>query len=79
MIGWRCPGCGRCYSPSVAMCVSCVPPATSTSTTPLKQVPICVPSNWPVQETKAAPRSDPPVHRGGGYYASDEGGIGERE
>lgn len=25
--GWRCPGCGRCYSPTMMMCSYCVPQA----------------------------------------------------
>ncbi|MBE3142910.1 MAG: hypothetical protein IMZ61_03185 [Planctomycetes bacterium] len=23
--GWKCPGCGRCYSPYVAQCAFCLP------------------------------------------------------
>ena len=22
-LGWECPGCGRCYSPSIAVCFYC--------------------------------------------------------
>ena len=32
MIGWRCPGCGRCFAPSMAMCAYCAPPLPANST-----------------------------------------------
>ena len=28
--GWRCPGCQRCWSPSVLLCEFCVPDTQST-------------------------------------------------
>lgn len=32
-MGWKCPGCGRCYAPHVAMCGSCQPSAQPAITT----------------------------------------------
>lgn len=31
--GWKCPGCGRCYSPQTTMCIYC--PVTYTTTWPM--------------------------------------------
>ena len=31
MMGWQCPGCGRCYSPFTASCGVCQPRTVSTS------------------------------------------------
>ena len=33
MIGWQCPGCSRCYAPSVAACGHCGPGMTTGLTT----------------------------------------------
>lgn len=32
MDGWKCPGCGRCYAPSVAQCAACDPSNVRTGT-----------------------------------------------
>lgn len=33
MEGWKCPGCGRCYSPFTQACGFCGPQVVDTSTT----------------------------------------------
>jgi hypothetical protein len=33
MMGWKCPGCGRCYSPFTSQCQACVPPSIPAVTT----------------------------------------------
>lgn len=30
--GWQCPGCGRCYAPTVEQCPHCGPKATDEAT-----------------------------------------------
>ncbi len=31
--GWQCPGCNRCFAPSVTKCDSCGPPTYTTNGT----------------------------------------------
>ena len=34
MLGWECPKCGRCYSPSMTMCCYCNPLNYKTTSIP---------------------------------------------
>ena len=40
-LGWECPRCGRCFSPSVSQCVACpVESAVGTSTWSYRPIPV---------------------------------------
>ena len=32
-MGWKCPGCGKCYSPSTPQCFTCGQPTYTSNTT----------------------------------------------
>jgi hypothetical protein len=43
--GWKCPGCGRCWSPAVTQCAPCAPPAAAAgSVSPEPFSDLCQPS-----------------------------------
>lgn len=53
--GWCCPGCGRCYAPWVAVCVSCPAAVTAINTNPIPPYPKPSPNQCAVPFQKDTP------------------------